>query len=363
MAGRQTGSAELRDALDRFYALSTRDQLEFFARAREHLGSEAWGEDEVEKEIGKRAEALEALEAVADDLRARGEFREGKSPTVKEFDAAAERLGLGIRSGVVIGAFIRWRVAKTVLEGGRARERPSRRRAKAAAVGRARTHEDYLQAVRFWLATDRAAETRRDYDAFVDEENRKRSGSADRPLPSSRAVTTGLRLGWRDVIPVARGDVTHERALEVKEAELLKGLTDESLVGGEVVTVITGARAQRIGAEIRDGVLPAPAAKIGRVHAWVLGDLMKVRDGQPVPRRREFFFQDEVIDLPGLGRAIGFNVDHLRTLLNEEAWDRVPRPDGKVSGSWYWLRSDIDVGKWKARRGGRSMSRRSLTCR
>jgi hypothetical protein len=206
MAGSEPGSTELRDVLDRFYALSTKGQLELFAEACEHLGSAAWAEDEVEREIDKRAEALKALETVAAELRDRGEFREGKSPTVVELNATAKRLGLDISSAVVIGAFIRWGIAKTVLKGGQAREKPSRKRARVAAVGRRRTHEDHLAAVRLWLETRPTKLTTSDYDAFVKEANRKKE-NAERPLPGAEAVTTGLRVGWPTVLRVARGEV------------------------------------------------------------------------------------------------------------------------------------------------------------
>jgi predicted DNA-binding transcriptional regulator AlpA len=352
MAGRQTGSAELRDALDRFYALSTRDQLEFFGRAREHLGSGAWAEDEVEKEIEKRDEALEALEVVVEDLRARGEFREGKSPTTKEFDTVAERLGLEIRSGFVVRAFLRWREARKVLEGGRGREKPSRRRARSAAVGRSRTHEDHLTAVRRWLQTDPGKVTMADYDAFVDEQNRKADG-VERRLPGADAVTTGLRIGWPEVLQVARGELELDDARSAKESELLEGLTDESLVRADVVVALTGIRSQRIGQLIRKGEFPVPAAKLGHINAWFLGDVKRVRDEVSVPRRAEFFFQDEVFDLPQIAIAIDRNVDSVRTLLTEEDWDRIPHPDGKASGTWYWLRSNVDLRKWKTRQRGR----------
>jgi hypothetical protein len=353
----QTGSAELRDVLDRFYALPTKDQLELFAEAREHLGSEAWAEDDAEREIDKRTEALAALEVVAAELRQRGEFREGKSPTVVEFDATAKRLGLGISSSVVIGAFIRWRIAKTVLEGGRAREKPSRRRARVAAVGRARTHEDHLAAVRLWLETGPTKLATGDYDAFVEEANRSKD-SAERPLPGANAVTTGLRVGWPTVVRVARGEAELDVARKARESELLEGLTDESLVGADVVAALTGIRSQRIGQLTRKGEFPAPAAKLGRVNAWFLGDVKRVRDEKPIPPRAEhFFFQDEVFDLPHLALTFDRNVDSVRTLLSEEAWDRIPRPDGKASHSWYWLRSNVDVKKWRARRGRRGGNR------
>jgi predicted DNA-binding transcriptional regulator AlpA len=342
MTARQMGSAELRDALDRFYALSTRDQLGFFGEAREHLGSEAWTQDEVEQEIDKRAEALEALEAVAADLRARGEFREGKSPTVEEFDAGAERLGLEIRSGFVVRAFLRWRIAKTVLEGGQAREKPSRRRARSAAVGRTRTHEDYLRAVRIWLDSGPERSAPADYDAFVKEENRQR-GDDERPLPSLSAVTTGLRIGWVRVLAVARGGTTLENALEDRRAELLDGLSDDSLVGAEVVAVMTGIYGQNIAHHVRKGTFPVPAAKVGRNMAWMLGDVKASKAGRRVPERKRFFFQDEVVDLRELASKVGIKVDYVRTLLNHEAWHRVPRPDGKVGGAWYWLRSNLDI--------------------
>lgn len=342
--------------MDRFYGMSTKDQLELFAEAREHLGSEAWAEDEAEREIDKRAEALAALEAVAAELRELGEFREGKSPTVVEFDATAKRLGMDISSSVVIGAFIRWRIAKTVLEGGQAREKPSRRRARVAAVGRRRTHEDHLAAVRLWLASGPTKLATGDYDAFVDEANRSKE-SAERSLPGADAVTTGLRVGWPTVISVARGEADLHLARKAKESELLEGLTDESLVGADIVVVLTGIRSQRIGQLTRKGEFPAPAAKLGRVNAWFLGDVKRVRDEEPIPTRAEFFFQDEVFDLPQLAVAVGRNVDSLRTLLSEEAWDRIPSPDGRASGTWYWLRSNVDVKKWKARRGRRGVSR------
>jgi hypothetical protein len=354
MAGAKTGSAELRDALDRFYGLSTKDQMELFAEAREHLGSEAWSEDDAEREIEDRARALEALEAVAADLRDRGEFRECKSPTVKEFDATAKRLGLDIKSGKVIGAFIRWRIAKTVLEGGRAREKPSRRRTRVAAVGRTRTHEDHLTAVRLWLKTDPVKEATGDFDAFVKEQNR-RTGSSGRPMPTAAAVTTGLRLGWSAVLAVTRKEVTLVQAQQARESQLLEGLTDESLVGADVVVALTGIRSQRIAGEIRKHGFPVPAARLGHVNAWFVGDVKKFRDGQPVPARAEYFFQDEVRDLPQLAVAVGRNVDSVRRLLSEESWDRIPHPDGKASGTWYWLRSNVDVKKWKTRRhNGRS---------
>jgi hypothetical protein len=57
--------------------------------------------------------------------------------------------------------------------------------------------------------------------------------------------------------------------------------------------------------------------------------------------------KSSIFDLQQLAAAVGRNVDGFRTLLSEETRNEMPRPDGKASGSWYWLRSNVDDRKWR----------------
>jgi len=335
-------SPALRDVLRRFFELSTTEQLVAHQEIRQHLAAGTWVDSEEERVIDRKAEALEALKQAASELRRRGQLDLGKAPTAKQFDEAAITSGSEWRSGQVIRAFGSWRNAKRALLGGSVRESPAQARARARRVGRTRSHEEPIEAVRLWLATEPEAFRLVDYAAFVAEANKKRAKtSPSKPLPSWQAVEGSLRLGWEAILGVARGEKTLEEAQQSQRSQLLEGLTDKSLVGTDVALLVLDVQTCNLSQAIKRDDFPQPVAKVGRNRAWMLGDLKKYRDKERVPRRRELALQEKVLDAPALASAMGIALDYLRTLLSRERWDRVPKPAGRVGQNHYWLRQDI----------------------
>jgi hypothetical protein len=337
--GPAAGSSELRDVLRRFFDLSTEDQLAGYEEIKQHLGSEAGVDTELDLAIEQKAEALSALQRVTAELRRRGELEANEAPTAKQFDDGAKALELDWRRGRVIRSFGSWRNAKRAVKGEKVREAPSQKRARARAVGRSRGHEEPVHSLRLWLESKPEHHRLVDYEAFAMEANRRR-GQAAKPLPGGQAVRTSLRLPWASALEVARGERTMEQARGDRRVAL-EDLDDESLVGVSVLSLVLETREQHLHKVTNQPGFPRPVARLGHDRAWFFSDIKAYKEDKPVPARKEGSFQHEIVTVSGLARELGLHVDYVRKLLSDENWKRIPIPNGRVGRNYYWLRKRL----------------------
>lgn len=134
---------EFHAAMRRVWALPLAHQHEVAATLIEFLGGPLGTEPAVRDEVRRRAEALTDLRRAIEWLG----LREGEKPKGREYDRAADALGLMSRS-VVIKAWEKWDNAQRVAAGEWIPLTPAQRALKRATSGRKRSHETYFAGIR-----------------------------------------------------------------------------------------------------------------------------------------------------------------------------------------------------------------------
>lgn len=319
------------------------EQLAAFEEIREYLGQDVGIETDVDRLIEREQEALSVLRRVADDLRERGALGPDRAPTADQFDAVAKRLGLTWDRSRVVRVFGLWRNAKRSLLDQHVTQGRAQRRFRHKTAGRRRSHEECLTAVRGWLGSKPEGLQRLDYDSWAEKENRKR-GDDERPLPMAEAIRSRLGFPWSDVVKVAQGTIELSAALKRQARRVLRGRSDDDLVGAAAVQALLGTPTQHVPSLLARPDFPRPVTRIGRTRAWVLGDLKAYGDGRPAPKRSENEFQDKVLDSSQVARRLGLRQDSVLRLIHEKRWDRLPQPDGQVGAHHYWWRDGFEDG-------------------
>jgi hypothetical protein len=115
--------------------LHQREQYEVFAALEAYHGETPGAESAVRMELRRRAETLNDLVRATVWL----ELAEGVAPKLREYDTAAEELGLATRNEV-ISAWNKWTFATRALLGEWTPETPSQRALRKATSGRKRSH-------------------------------------------------------------------------------------------------------------------------------------------------------------------------------------------------------------------------------
>jgi predicted DNA-binding transcriptional regulator AlpA len=318
----------LRRALD----LSPRDQLRILEALSAHLVSEFGFEIKRDREIQARVAALDALAAAAAHL----DLAPGAAPKLPEYRQAARETALPLSHQQVIRAWGRWETAVQVYEGERPPLSPAQLATRRTMLGARRAHEDMLDGVRQWLATSPASTALADYRTWARAENDRRDESEPRLVENADYLRLRLGVAWLDVIAAARGEVD----IEQRAAERLRSLLDEAgpLIGIGVVARLLGTVPSVIVKYASRSTFPRSVATVEGDRVWLRSDIEAYRDGRRFPRRTENEWQDRLMDSSEIAGRLGISRDRVRSLIYEERWDRIPRPAGKVSRRYYWLR-------------------------
>lgn len=343
---RRSDQTERQDVLRRFFALSDRDQLEAFEEIRAQLAAKPGEEPGHDREIGERKAALEAIGRVAKHLG----LAKGNAPTVSQFRDGCRELGLDSGPSRVIRIWGRWRFATEAYLGGRQRRTAATRSRRRQQAGRERSHEEYLEGIRRWLATDPASKTGKDYDEWVTEQTAQLSAS-ERPNVGVSALRNALGLRWDDIVAVAEGRLDLTRAREARVTALLaEHRGRRQLVGPQVAALLLGRAAQDVkDLAPLDKHFPVSVAMVGRSQAWLVSDIEAFRDGRRPPRRTNHELQGKLILSGEIAERLGIGPDTFRTYIQQKQWKRAPQPAGKVAGFHYWWRAEAE--KWLSARG------------
>lgn len=334
---RSPRDTELETAMRRFFALSAADQLRAFEQIRDYLAAGAPAATRADREIGQRADSLAALTRVAEYLELNG-----TAPTTEQFDDVARKLRLGWTSGKVVRVWGRWRFACEALVGAKPRLTAAQRSLRHRNSGLKRSHEDYLTAVRLWLATAPSLLRVADYNAWAAEHNEGLNDD-EPPVPKAHTARSALALSWLDVLRVANGEV----ALDEVEKWTASKHADWTSGPHDFVGQLSGAQILKVSANHFHNLshktgFPTPVAIFaGRRHArvWLREDLETYRETGAAPKRKRdslrhlYYGTTELAPLVGLTRP---SLSHKRRGVG------VPATTGRVGGFIYWLKRDAD---------------------
>jgi hypothetical protein len=333
---RTTRDVELESAMRRFFDLPPADQLRAFERMCDYLGAGAPKLTKADKQIEDRAASLVALARVVDHLGL-----DGSAPTTAQFDRVAREFELGWTSAKIVRVWGRWRFACAVLLGDRPRRTAAQQALRDRSVGFARSREDYLTAVRLWLATKPAKFRSSDYDLWAREYNDLLADD-EIAVPGHSTIREGLALSWPDVVAVGRGEMSVDEA----ERKTRSPHADWSVGPHDLVGQLTGAQILKLGTSqfqrfSRQPGFPTAVLIFNKgtrpVRTWLRGDLEMYRDTGKAPAREEnglrfcYYRAQELAPLLGVRRG---------TLTDKT--QNVPPPTGRVAGICYWLKRDAD---------------------
>lgn len=324
-------SREREEALQRFFALSTADQLRAHQEIKTYLADELGEEDELDRIIAQRGQALGALRRVFEELRARGALSADRAPTAAQFDQLARELRLEAEPGApwgrarIVRAYGSWRNAQAALLGETVLESPVQRQQRRKAGGKRRTHEEPLAALRAWLRTEPVSRTMTSYDDFAKSRNRKLEKGGAQRFPTAIAITMSLALTWAECLRAAESPGGFEKIHNSKRAALTETLADEELIGSKIIQALLDQNPHVTRVLLDQDHFPAPVATIGRTRAWLAGDIKLYAAGKPVPQRKHGELQAHVLGSVEIAQRLGIHIDYVRTKIGHRNWARSPK--------------------------------------
>jgi predicted DNA-binding transcriptional regulator AlpA len=320
---------EVETVLRRFADLTSRAQVEAFALIRGLLDGDVQ-ETATDVDMARRKGALSAIGRVAEELG----LPEGQAPTTTQFREVSKRLGLGWSVSKVGRAWSgKWRFACEAYVGHRLR-RSARQQGVLDAQGKRRVYEDYVTSLRLWLDTNPLVETTVAYDRWSREFNEV--------LPRNQAPVSGwttiyhnLRVSFRDVLRVARGEVALADCPKKAGGDHTKEhgpLASRQWIAGEY-----GLSAHQAANVPRHPDFPKPVVLFSGRRAWLRDDVRAYFEGRRVPKRTEFELQDQYLGLAELAALMGKPPSRLKS----QTMKRPPQA-GLVSRTRYWERREVE---------------------
>lgn len=328
---------ELNTALERFYALSPRDQLAAFELIREYLGASA-PETKHDRELRERAESLAALEKVATQVG----LPKGRGPTTTQFKAEAPDVAPEWNVSRVTRLWGRWRFAVDAYEGRRMRATADQIALRLGEPLRPYSEEECLNALRTWLASEPRRATMEHYTRWHIEYN-DRLPAGERRLPSSSTIKNRLQVWFDEALKVARGEVELAEAQRNHAERVSRGRrhdwtrTEHDLVGIQWVARCAGTAVAVAARRTHQAGFPPPALTLGKRRAWLREDVESYYHGEPLSEREANWLQP--LYLSSVQAAAMVGRDRGALLLN---LDTLPKPAGRVAGELFFLRSEVE---------------------
>lgn len=326
-------------ALQRFFALSPKEQLVVYRAMRDHLAARL-RETKRDRVVEERAAAIAALEVVTGHLK----LASGVAPTPTQFDAAARALDLRCERGRrwnrsrVGRAWGKWRFAKETFLGRGLPDSSDQRARRRAVAGRARTQEAALVAIRLWLATKPAKETVRDYETWSEEHNDVLK-AGELPLPNATTIRKRIPITWPDILRFARDEISLEQGRPPREHVRRRHVHgDHNLVSAAGVReILTGPAREQVKHVLSKPSFPTPVVVLNRVRLWMRDDVIAYEEGRPFPERTENELRRIYLATPEVMKAVGLS----RSGLEHGAYG-IPSPAIKAGSINLWLRSEVE---------------------
>lgn len=334
---------EREQALQRFFDLPRKDQLEVYRVVRDFLSAgDPPAVTKKDKVIDGQASALEAISLVAREL----ELPDRKAPTSTQFAEVVGRVAPEWSLSKVLAVFGRWRVAVEVYERGDLRPNVKQLGIMSATRGKIRHDEGYWTAIRKWLRSEPPIVTTTAYNDWADLYN-DNLPAGEKPLPSWTSIRIGLQLNFDEVVRVANGEITVDEARPYQPREL-RPLDDEEgphgLIPARVAADICGSRATHVRDVVYQPGFPVPALILKRVSLWRRDDVEAFASGRPFPERK----LDEL-------RDVYMTVDELAELVETRRETVIgvpatPLPAVVVGRQRLYLRAEVEAALPEMRR-------------
>lgn len=339
-------SREIATILHRVGTLSAGDQLRAYELIRDYV--KAGQKIVTDPELDDRAVSLKALEAVVEHLK----LDDASKIEVKQFDAAPAELRDGWSSARIIRAWGKWSFAQRALAGSKTRATARQRSIRKASGVSSLTSDDYLAAIKTWLATDPPDETTRSYMRWRGEMNLERSPGT-LPYPSIGAIRRGLRRKWEDCLLIAKGKKTlasTPQSADKVQLAVVRGPDD--LVSFRDIKEMTGSYDSKLWQELLAPGAPVPVVTASHVRMWLREDIEAWVAGKPFPERTENELQHRYMTPGEVAEHFGLTPGGIKYV------NRMPKPAAVVGQRRLWLRSEIEAHhRWEQENPGKAARR------
>lgn len=328
--------AEVAALLRRFHSLGYRQQLAAVGAIGRYLapGDALPTFAEAARE---QAEALELLAAAAAELA----LPPGTAPTARAFTRTDAARRAGWNATRVARVFGRWNFAVARFLGKPLRQTAAQRAAeRAARHGVHRERDDYLRSIRLWLDSEPPSLTTCDYDDWRAEYNEKLA-DGEPPLVSYSMLRKIFRSSWRDLIEVARGNLSLADAeARTRRCPLARDEGPDQLIGLAEIRELVGLSSVTATRNLtyRRG-FPAPVyvhPRGAKQRLWRRPDVEAFLAGRPV-KDRSGKLQQHYLDAHAVAEALGLAAITVTTGSSP----RVPAPAVRVAGLQLWAAEGI----------------------
>jgi predicted DNA-binding transcriptional regulator AlpA len=338
--------------LKRFGELSEQEQLLAYEACRDYLAA---GRREVVRDLAldERAEVLRVMRQVVEHYK----LTDPQQLEIKQFDQATEAIREGWRSGRIIRVFGTWRLARNALAGARPRQTAHQRAIRRQAALHQLTTDDYFAGVREWLATKPPSESITHYTEWVAEKNASLAPGELR-VAAPLSIRTALRLGWKSIVLIAKGELRLEDAQRRRAARRLavsRGKHD--FVSHRDIVEMSGKAASSVYALSHKPDFPTAVLVIDNRRHYLREDVIAYLTKKPFPKRERDELRPLYLSSAEVAALAGLRVTQWENIVRQELQD-VPSPIAAVGARRLWLRSEIEAWiKGQGKRRGSSQER------
>lgn len=320
---------ELDDVTRRIAAMPLVDQLELATRLEQLVNLD---QPVVHDEAAKRKETLECLRRAAEHLGVE------RPLTKSEYERVQKELRLAWSWQQILRLWGSFQAAAAAAAGGRMpqtwQQRDFRRRFVRPRTGGI---EESLNAVRAWLATKPATETRQSYDQFARQHNLA-VPDGDLPLPRASLLTNRLGLPFGVTLAAAKGEtpLPEAQAHARDNNDWSEGPDDLIAIG--TIALLTGKDRNATRLITLDWRFPRPVLTFRRLQVWLRAEVEAFLDGvpaEPAPLNR---LQERYLGSAEVAKLLCMSLKTLN-LHNPTPL----RPVAKVGNMNLWLREEVEA--------------------
>jgi predicted DNA-binding transcriptional regulator AlpA len=319
---------ELDELTRRLLAMPLVDQYKFGERVELLLNLD---QPLLKDEAVKRRETLTCLQVAMAHLGVE------RPLTTDEYAAARSQLGLSWSMQRILRLWKSFELAAQAAAGAPLprtwQQRDFTRRFLAGR--RPRGCEEYLTAVRIWLAAEPLTESTLAYDQFARQHNLTLE-EGGLPLPRLATITNRLALPFSEIVAVARGDVPYPDVVAKRRDAADWSVGPHDLVCLRTLTLMCGGTSHQAGWLSKQGHFPRAALVVSNRRMWLREELADYLAGARKPPLEENRLRPQYLTAPEVG---GMLVVHPRTLVKTDGF---PPPVARVASLLLWLRADVE---------------------
>jgi hypothetical protein len=312
--------------------LPSADQMQVAQFVGDYMAADRGGEKETdaERQVRQRTQALADIARAAEWL----ELASGTAPTATAYRQAAKALELTPFSQI-LSTYVVWDEAKRDFLGQWRHSSPAQRRLRREAQLNRTQVRTVMASLRLWLDEEQPVDDGLTaYSEWATAHNRTATTPAD-GVRHPKAMLASSGLGWRDLIAVAREELTLDEACELRIERDLEAAGPLWLIASATVALILRIDRKAVYRLAATHAFPAPAATVGDRRLWDADDVLAFRRSDDRPEREPGWRQHELRTVDHVAAHFGVSPITLRDWRKGRI-ARVPPISGRAGGVIWW---------------------------